>query len=526
MSDYDVVVIGAGPTGLIASQLLAKEGKKVALLELNDRVGGMGGNVEVFPGYKHNAGAYYIMFADAQKLIKTIGIEDYGMEFLKPPISGVGFAGPGRAPWVLYTDPEEAGNYLVNTFGMDAAMAYGAYNQFISPFVTAMKMALKQPPISIGRIMDTLPSIEAKDACRQIFFGSLTELVDQYFPDKEKYATIRGQLIMMGTDAFYGSPSSAGSAMTLAYHAATSSEAVEAPAVIPKGGIGALADTIAQAFQDNGGTIMLNTEVTRIIIEEGTAKGVELSDGTVITADTIVSSLDTRNTFINCMDEADVDPAFATRVKHINYDNDVCQWYVCLNKLPSFAPEYDYLNDGKACFQVSLVNPDLYEENWNKIRFKGEVPERLVGAWYYIPSMVDPSLAPEGKHVLTGGSSYSWPLNTPEEKVPEVKEKLIRAFIDSFKDVMPDFEECIDAIEVMTPYDYENKYHVSGGSWTHGSTRQDQLLNMRPMLGMSDYRTPYRNLYLCGTSNHPGPGISGISSVNCVKAIKEDWNKR
>lgn len=525
MADYDVIVIGAGPTGIIASQLLAREGKKVICVEMNDRVGGMGGNLEIFPGYQHNAGAYYIMFNDAQKLLKTVGIEDYGLEMLKPPISATCFSGKGRTPWICYTDPQKAGEYLVNAFGPEAAQAYAAYGEFMAPFVTAMKMALHQPPISIGRIMDSMPSIQGKDACRELFFGNLQNLIDQYFPDKERYATIRGQLIMIGTDAWYGSPSSAGSSITLAYHAATSSEAVEAPAVIPKGGIGALANTVARAFQDNGGELLLNAEVDQILIRDGAAVGVRLTDGSEISADTVVSSLDTRNTFINCMAPADVDPYLVKRIKHINYDNDVCQFFVTLHKLPTYAEEYDKygVNNGKCVFQTALVNPDLYEKNWDTIYRLGEVPERLVGAWYYIPSMVDPSLAPEGHYTMTGGSSYAWPVSTPEHKVDEVRSRLEQVFIDSFKEVMPDFEECIDDIKCFTPYDYEKKFHVSGGSWTHGAIQQDQLLNMRPLIGMCDYRTPFKGLYLCGTSNHPGPGISGISSVNCVNAMKEDW---
>jgi phytoene dehydrogenase-like protein len=528
MSDYDVIVLGAGPSGLVEANLAAKEGKKVLVLELTERVGGLAGNCEEIPGHINNRGAYFVMFTDKDWLLDQIGLDSSSIEFLRPTETGVAFGGEGRMPWKMYRDPAQAASYMAEAYGQETLAAYGEYMKFMAPFEQAMRMAMKNPPISMAKIMDMLPSIEAKDAARKIFYGTLQGIIDEFFPDKEKMATIRGQLFMMGAGQFYGTPNMAGSAISLIYAAATSSESVEGPLCMPKGGMGALMELFADTFVKYGGELRLNTEVTRIIIKNGVAVGVELADGQQVSADVIISSLDTNNTFGNLVCPDDMDAFFLRRVKAINYDEGIVQFYCALNKLPTYKDEYDLgLNASDAWkFQAMISNQDRYEPNFRAVNIERRVPDRLVAMSMMIGSVLDPDLAPPGKHTLTSCSNFAWPLNTPKDKVEATKEELVEVWLSTWEEVMPDVRDCVDKVVPFTPYDYNRKYHVSGGSWTHGSLRQDQLLDFRPMLGMSDYRTPFKNLYLCGTSNHPGPGVSGIAAVNCWKAIKADSAKR
>jgi phytoene dehydrogenase-like protein len=54
----------------------------------------------------------------------------------------------------------------------------------------------------------------------------------------------------------------------------------------------------------------------------------------------------------------------------------------------------------------------------------------------------------------------------------------------------------------------------------------DQLLFMRPVRGYGDYRTPVRNLYLCGAGTHPGGGVTGANGRNCAREVLKDRRRR
>lgn len=525
MADYDVITIGAGYSGLMTSILLAKEGKKVLCLELNDHVGGLASNAEEFPGFIFSRGALYLMFCKLDWLFEILDLNKYNLEMMSPPCLGVVLGGHGRTPLKLFADPREQIQYISEAFGPDIAQQYIAFSNFFQPFAQAMDMALKNPPISIGQIIDSVPGIQAKDALTRIFYGTVKDIVDEFFPDKERAATIRGEIMTFGCDGLFGGPMTPGSALTIAYHFVTPDVgAGGSPYRLPKGHIGKFCETMAKSLSDKGGTIKLNTEVKKIIIKGNEAVGVKLANGDEITADTIISSLDTYNTFINLIGADNIDPFLTRQIKKINYTEHISTMYIALKGLPKFGKEFEYLNDGQWNYTVWLQDPDLLEVDWDHVKH-GKVPKRMTASGYYIPSMMDPSLAPPGKHSMNLCALYTWPFDVPENKIEETKKIVAENWIDSYQEFMPNFRDVIEDYKLYAPPDYHRKYHVTGGTWTHGMIQINQMFDMRPVVGMSDYRTPFKNLYLCGTSNHPGPGMTGWSPWNCYNVIKEDWKK-
>lgn len=526
MADYDVITIGAGYSGLATSILLAKEGKKVLCLELNDHVGGLASNAEEFPGFTFTRGALYLMFCRLDWLFETLDLKKYNLEILSPPCLGVVLGGRGRIPLKLFADPNEQIQYIREAFGPEIMQQYIDFSNFFLPFAQAMDWALRNPPVSIGRILDSVPGIQAKDALTRLFYGTVQDIVDEFFPDKEKAASIRGMIMTFGVDGLWGGPMTPGSALTIAYHFVTPDVGSGgSPYRLPKGHMGKFCETMAKSLMDKGGTIKLNTEVKKIIIKGDAAVGVRLASGDEISADIIVSSLDTYNTFINLIGSDKVDPFLVKQIKRINYKEHISTVYIALKGLPKFGKELEYLNDGQWNYTVWVQNPDLIEVNWDDVKH-GRVPKRMTCSGYYIPSMMDPSLAPPGKHSMNLEALYTWPQGVPQDKIEETKKQIVENWFDTYQEYMPNFRDVIENYKIWCPPDYERKYRVTGGTWTHGDIQINQMFDMRPVIGMSDYRTPFKNLYLCGTSNHPGPGMTGWSPWNCYNAIMEDLKKQ
>lgn len=527
MADYDVITIGAGHSGLMASILLQKMGKRVLCLEMNDYVGGIASNAHLWPGYTHNRGAWYLMFSRLDWLEKEFELSKYGLELIYPKCPGVVMAGAGkgRTPFKMFADPVEQMENIAKDFGPDTVQCFQNFYGFLAPFAQAMDYALGNEPMSIGQMMDNLP-VQARDTMTKLFYGDVYSLINEFFPDHEKQAAIRAQLMGLGTDGFYGGIRTPGSALTLAYHSTTpESGSGGSPYRFPKGHIGAFSEALARSFEAKGGEIRFNSEVAKILVKNDTVYGVRLKDGTEITCDKLVSSADPGNNFLRMMDPGDLDPFFRKQVLEYKArctDEHIAQGYLAINKIPTFGDEFAYLNDGDWHNCVWDFDPDEGEADWDAVK-NGKIGKYCFATGYNLFSTMDPSLAPPGKHSMTICAQYAWPMRTDKtidykKQTAETAEMMIR----SYERYMPDFRSCVDDIHVGNPVEWEEQYHVTGGTWTHGMVKIENMFNSRPIVGMSDYRAPIKNMYLCGTSNHPGPGISGFAPRNCVEAIKYD----
>ncbi len=520
MADCDVLVLGAGPNGLGISGLLAKEGLKVINLEKNDHVGGLASNSHFWPGYTHNTGAWWLSVDKIETVWQALDLGKYCPETYDPPGMGTTLGiNPDAKPYHMSFDPELHMTGLRNNFGQDAADALGRIFRYFEPFSMGIRPMLYNPPISIGQLMDRMPSIEAKDALNQVFFGTASDLIDGYFPDKERTGALRGFLTATAADGFWGGPMTPGSLLKFAYQVATHSGSK--PALV-KGGIGKFSEALAEALKANGGQLMLNSEVKKLLLEKGKATGVELVNGDVITARYVISSLDTANTFIRLVGEANIPSSVAKQIKRINYRCHFMQALCKCSGVPEYTGKLEYFNTEGWNWCVGYwPTLELSEQCWDDVKL-GRIPEKAVGA-YSCMSMLDPSLAPEGKHTMTVFTNYTWPQGVPADKVDEVKEICFQRILDSLCEFAPNFRDIIDDHIVMAPPDYEKRYNNTGGDWTHGQIQLTQLFDNRPIQGMSNYKVPFiENMWLCGSSNHPGPGVNFIPALNCLNVFKKE----
>jgi len=525
MPDYDVLTIGAGPNGLMTSALLQIDGKKVCCVELNDHVGGLASNTHLFPGFVHNTGMWFLMFCQIENLLAKLKLEKYGFELMDPPhVAAVLPYAPPDPVLKLYNDPRETLDSIRKDFGKEASDGFAAMLKWFEPFGVGLELALANPPVSMSTLIDSVPSHEGQQAMKTIFYGTAYDIMDKFFPDKAKCAAIRGYLSFFSTDGFFGGPMTPGSALTLAYHFGTPTPgegATGSQYKVPRGHTGKFAECIADSFVDHGGILKKKSEVKEILIRNNTAYGVKLADGTEITAKVVISSCDAYNTFVRMVGEKNTPKWLYDAIKEINYTEILTQTYVTTKGLPEFGKGYEDLNDENwRYFILAMGNGEVYEENWNQIKF-GKLPP-FAGGGTLIPSLLDPTLAPAGYHTMTFCDLCEWPIGTPREKYDETKKYLFEKKCDIHQRFMPNFRDVIQDWKMMGPLDYEERYHNTGGTWTHEDVKIDQMFDMRPVKGMSDNRAPIKHLYLCGSSNHPGPGVNGRTPQLCINAMQAD----
>lgn len=525
MADYEVIVIGGGPNGLMASAILATEGKKVLCLEQSDHVGGLASNAHDFPGYVHNRGMWYLMFAQVDALLNKLELSKYGLELMDPPqVATIVPENYGDPVLRLYNSPAQTMQGIAETFGQKNLEGFIKFNEFLAPFAVGMEPAMANPPMSIAQMMDAVPSQEGQRALQTIFYGNAMELVDRFIPKDDKNAALRGFIGCQCCDGFFGGPMTPGSALTIAYHFGTPAEGEGANGSqykLPKGHMGMFAESIAKSFEGHGGTLKKNAKVAEILVKNNKAYGVKLADGTEISGDVIVSSCDAYNTFINMMDEANCPVWLRNSIRQINYRETLIQMYVTLKGRPEFGEEYAYLNEDNWNWTVWAVGDmEAYEQDWDALKSGLCVPRPRGG--FYMPSVLDPSLAPDGCHTGTFCISNAWPFDVPANKVDSVKEDIANKLIDHWTTWMPNFRDCVQDWKVMAPQDYEAIYSNTGGTWTHEMIQIDQMFDLRPVKGMSNYKAPIGNLYLCGSSNHPGPGVNGRAPQICLDVMRRD----
>jgi len=525
MADYEVLTIGGGPNGLMTSALLAVDGKKVCCCEMNDHVGGLASNAHEFPGFVHNRGMWFLMFAQIDDLLKKLELKKYGLEMYDPDHTGVILpANPPDPAFKLFNNPLETLEHLGKDFGKEAVDGFIGFMKFLEPFAIGQELAIKSAPLSISQMIDMVPSHEAQDQLKTIFYGTAMEVMDRFFPDKKKMAPIRGYVGAMCVDGFFGGPMTPGSALTLAYHFGTPAAgegATGSQFKFCKGHMGMFSESLARSFVAHGGTLLKNAEVTKILVKNNKAYGVRLADGREITADIVISSCDAYNTFINMVGSENTPSWLESAIRNINYTETITQCYLTFKGLPEFRKEYDELNyENWRVFIGDHSDIELFEESWDALKF-GKNPPRVAGG-LLIPSILDPTLAPEGYHTGTFCHSNSWPIGVPDDKVDQVKNEIFNKMVDHYELFMPNFRDCLQDWKMMAPRDYEKMYHNTGGTWTHGMIEIKQMFDMRPVKGMSDCRAPIKNMYLCGSSNHPGPGVNGRTPMICINAMKED----
>ncbi len=521
MADYDAIVIGAGHNGLAAASVLAKSGLTVAVLEKTSWPGGMAATKELFKGYKHSVGAWALILLH-EEVERLLELDKYGFEVLTPRTSFCSFGEPGDVPFLAYNDPDEMTAHLMNDHGPEVMQSLMEMFEYLQVFGNLMDGQRLKAPDSVEQLIANAPDAKSREILVQCYYGSCIDIIRKFFPDPEKNRCITASLSAMSIDGTHMGPYTPGSACSMAYH--YTAGGVANVFKLARGGIGTLSEALERALVAHGGEVKYKTQVKRLLVENGRAVGVELKSGETISADVVLSSIDAQSTFGRLVGEENLPSQFVHSVKEIDYTNGYIQIHMTLKELPEFTGHMAFANENNIRWLASYIpSPEHLSRCWDDYR-ADRVPADPV-SYYHIPSLVDPSAAPEGYHACTFFSHY-FPANLSKDKHDEAKEIMADRVIGQMTRFAPNFKDAIMDKAILTHRYFETTFGITGGDFCHGLMHPGQMWNMRPVPGYSDYRTPLERLYMCGAACHPGPGITGVPGYNGARAVLSDMEGR
>jgi phytoene dehydrogenase-like protein len=519
---YDAVIIGGGHNGLVSAAYLARAGMKTLVLEQRHVLGGAAVTEEIFPGFRFSVFSYVVSLLRPE-IIHELQLPRHGLDIL--PLDGTFTplrAGDGPAAG--------GGDYLwrVNDHGRTIrelrrwsktdAEAYEEYGQlmvemarFIKPILaitppdlTSLDPRPLMPLAGLARTFQQLPERQ-QAVFVQLMTMSAADFLGQWFETDPLKATMAASGII-GTFQGVRSP---GTAYVLLHHYMGEIDGAFRAWGIPKGGTGSVSNAIASAARALGAEIRTEAPVARILVRNGRATGVALENGEEIEATDVLSSVDARRTFLGLVEPGALDAEFEEDVRRFKFRGSSGKVNLAVDRLPDFTclpGEGEHLR-GAISFSPSLDEMELAYDDAKYGQFSRRPYIDMI-----IPTLVDPSMAPPGKHVISCFVQYA-----PYRLAPELgtwddqREAFGDAVIERIAEFAPNIRDVILHRNVQTPLDIERTTGLSEGNIFQGELSLEQLFFNRPVPGYARFRTPIRDLWLCGSATHPGGGIMGAN---------------
>jgi phytoene dehydrogenase-like protein len=523
---YDVVVIGGGHNGLVNAAYLARAGKRVLVLERRYVLGGAAVTEEVFPGFKFSVASYVVSLLRPE-IIRELDLPRHGLEIL--PLDGTFTPMPdGDYLWRV-NDHAKTRREIARHSKLDAE-AYDEYGKamvemgrFVKPILgmtppdpTSLNVKGLMNLLFLGRRFQRL-SPEDKYNQVQLMTMSAVDFLDQWFETDVLKATMSASGII-GTFLGVRSP---GTAYVLLHHYMGEIDGAFRSWGLARGGTGAISNAIADAAREAGAEIRTEAPIAKITVKDGQARGVVLENGDEILADVISSSVDPRLTFMKMVGTEHLPDDFVDGIKRYKFRGSSGKVNLALDGLPDFKslPGTGPHLRGAISISPSVEYMERAYDDAKYGRFSRRPYIDIV-----IPSLTDPSVAPPGKHVMSCFVQYA-PYNLKEGTWDERREEFGDAVINTIAEHAPNISELILHRQVLTPLDLERVFGLSEGNIFQGELTLEQLFFLRPAPGWAQYRTPVRNLYMCGSATHPGGGIMGASGRNAALKLLKDWKR-
>lgn len=517
MAAKNIVVIGGGHNGLITAFYLAKAGLKPLVLERRERAGGVAATEEFHPGFRCSA----VLHAEGPLRGDVARDLKLKLEMLRPDPRLTALGADGRA-LPLYEDTNKTAGAIAQ-FSQCDGEKYPEFAKTLKQVsaVIAEVLALTPPEIEKPSMGDALGMLKAgrkfralgrKDMFRLLRWGpmAVADFVAEWF----EIELLRAALAARGIFGLNYGPWSAGSTMALLLHAAADPHPA-GPAAFPRGGMGALTEAIAEAARQAGAQIRTGAEVAHIRVKDGAVTGVVLANGEELDAGAVISAVDPRRTFLNLIDPTQLDPSFIQKMQNYRSKGTTAKVHLALGGKPKF----------KALAELPAGRIHIgHEIDYLERAFDGSKYGRLPEHPYLdvsVPTVLDASLAPAGKHVMSVVVHHA-PYKLRATDWNSQRENLGETVVTTLEQHAPGLSRLIEGRQVLTPVDLEQRYGLTGGHIFHGDLAIDQLFTMRPLLGWGRYRGPLKGLYLCGSGTHPGNGLTGASSANAAREILKD----
>jgi phytoene dehydrogenase-like protein len=520
----DAIVIGAGHNGLVAAAYLAKAGKQVLVLERDDRVGGILRATEPAPGFTA-PGLVHTTGRLRASVVKDLKLDRFGYRTVTPSVR-MHAPMPDGSAVTFWADAGRTAEELRARSAEDAA-AYPTFDKKVRAIASFLAyVAVATPPdpkspsladaimgLRLGKAFRDLGGKTGREAIRALPMA-VADLVQEVFSSE----AVRGPLATRGVLYTAMGAWATGTAAVFMSDSAGTDGGAAGTAVLPVGGTGALVDALAQAAASLGVQVRTGIEVVEIRNQGTRAIGVTLADGTELNAPLIVSAADPKRTAALC-DPVTLGPTMVWRTGNIRQPGATARVNLALSGLPAFHGGDPERLSGRIVLGPSI---DDVERAMDAVKYGHVSEEPVLDAT--IPSLTDPTLAPEGKHVMSvvfQAAPYAlrdgdWA--TERDRVGDIT-------IKALESVAPGFGELVEAREVITPADMEANYGLSGGHIQHAEPALDQFFAWRPLLGEARYAFLLEGLYLAGSGAHPGGGITGGPGANAARQILKDLKK-
>lgn len=527
MKTWDAIVVGAGHNGLVNACYLARAGLDVLVVEKNDWVGGAAVSRSLHPGFLYS-NCSYVCSLLRPEIMRDLELPRHGLQVI-----------PYEGGAVFTRDGDILGNYRdhdahrreIARFSRRDAEAYDRYSadvlrqcRFIRPFLmrtppdpTSFRPRDVQELLYLGRKFYDLTETEMADTIR-FWTMSIAEFLDEYFETD----VVKASFCISGIIGTALGPLSPGTAYVLLHHYMGEVDGSVGAWGFARGGMGAISNALASSFQASGGTVRTGAGVARVLVENGRSTGVVLETGEEIRARLVVSNLDVKRTFLKLVEEPDLPAAFVKAVRNFKIRGSSGKVNIALDGLPDFPalPKGSPAWRGDLHFTDSVERMERAYDDWKAGRWSADPFLDMM-----IPTTLDPTMTPPGKHFMSCFVQYCPPKVEGRDWTDADRDAFGKVVIDQIADYSPNFRDLILHAEIRTPRELEEEVGLTEGNIFQGELTFDQLLFNRPVPGYAQYRAPVGGLYMCGSSTHPGGGVMGAPGRNAAAEILRDLKK-
>jgi phytoene dehydrogenase-like protein len=524
---YDAIVVGAGHNGLVAACYLARAGLSVLVLERNSYIGGAAVSRKLYDGFTYSNCSYVCSLLRTE-IIRGLDLPRYGLQII--PYEGGCTLMRNGEHLALYDNHDALRREISRHSRRDAE----SYDRFVRDMLRHCRfikpLLLREPPdptsfkprdlkelLWLGRHFHQLGEARMYDTLR-FWTQSCADLLDEYFESEIVKAHLAGSSII-GTAL---GPRSPGTAYVLLHHYMGSIDGAVGAWGFARGGMGAVTQALAASLMASGGTLRSSAPVEQILVRGGRATGVRLAGGEEIRAGVVVSNLDVRRTFLETVAPQHLPPEFLAQVRRFKIRGSSGKLNIALDGLPHFPA----IPQGSPCTRGDMHVTDTIDmlerayDDWKEGRWS-----RAPYIDMLIPSQIDPTMAPNGKHYMSVFVQYCPYRLADGEWTAAKRQAFGDTVIDTIAQHSPDFKDLILHAEIRTPHDIEAEVGLTEGNIFQGELTFDQLLFNRPIPGYAQYRAPLHGMYMCGASTHPGGGVMGAPGANAAGAILRDLRR-
>ncbi len=523
MGSQDIVIIGGGHNGLVCACYLAEAGQKVTVLERRSITGGAAVTEEFHPGFRNSTASYTVSLLNP-KIIEDLNLKAHGLEVRLRPQSNFFPLPDGNS--MSFMSSFEATREEVARFSQRDAAVLGDFYEMLETQAGLLRSELLRTPPNVGGGLSDLLHVgkfalgmralsmpERRDAL-DMFTKSAKDILDAWFESD----VVKAAFAFDSVVGAYGAPSTPGSAYVLLHHVFGEANGVPGAWGHAVGGMGAITQAMHKEALARGVHIETDAEVAEVEIQEGCATGVRLLHGRTIKANQVVSNVGPKLLFEKLVAPRHLSQEFTRRVRGFKVGSGTFRMNVALSELPDFIAR-----PGTNC-QLHhqsgiIIGPSMayLEQAYLDARGQGWSNQPIVEM--LIPSTVDDSLAPSGQHVASLFCQQFAPSLPSGESWDAHREQVADLIVDTVNQYAPNFKQSIIARQIHSPLDLERKFGLMGGDIFHGALTLDQLWCNRPFMGYADYKTPIKQLFICGSGTHPGGGVTGLPGYNAAREI-------